>query len=88
MDHTFGKLISDPLKLTSHRANLNGVQHQHNISPQDPSPGESVNVYLVSASDPAIARIEPQLHSRRDGSTSGRQRRATDSLPKGTHRMG
>lgn len=58
MDFTFGKLISDALKLTSHRALLSGVQHQHNISPRDPAPGESVNVYVVTASDPAIERVE------------------------------
>ena len=42
MDFTFGKLISDDLKLTSHRANLKGVQHQHMIMPRDPVPGKSV----------------------------------------------
>ncbi|MCY3779430.1 MAG: alpha-amylase family glycosyl hydrolase [Chloroflexi bacterium] len=65
MDHTFGKLISDELKLTDHRANFNGLQHQHNISPLDPAPGESVNVYVVTASDTAIARIK--LHYTADG---------------------
>ncbi len=58
MDFTFGKLISDELKLTNHRANLSGVQHQHNISPPDPAPGEIVNIYIASASDPAIQRAE------------------------------
>ena len=58
MDHTFGKLISDQLKLTSHRANLSGVQHQHRITPRDPAPGEPVDLHLVSTSDPAIARAE------------------------------
>ena len=57
MDHTFGKLITDPLKLTSHRANLSGLQHQHRISPRDPLPGDSVTVYALSASQPAIERM-------------------------------
>lgn len=65
MDNTFGKLISDDLKLTNHRANLNGVQHQHNISPHDPLPGQPVNVYVATASDPAIAQVE--LHFTTDG---------------------
>lgn len=58
MDHTFGKLISDDLKLTGHRANLSGAQHQHMISPRDPAPGKSVDLYLVTTSDPAIERAE------------------------------
>ena len=58
MDNTFGKLISDPLKLTSHRANLSGAQHQHRISPRDPKPGESVTIHAVTASESAIERID------------------------------
>ena len=58
MDTTFGKLISDELKLTNHRALLSGIQHRHNISPQDPAPGEDVNIYIVSASDMAIEGAE------------------------------
>ncbi len=66
MDFTFGKLISDSLKLTNHRALLNGLQHRHNIFPLDPAPGESVNVYAVTASNPAIGRVE--LNYTTDGS--------------------
>ncbi len=58
MDHTFGKLISDSLKLTNHRANLQGLQHQHTISPRDPNPDEPVTIHAFSASDPAIASID------------------------------
>ncbi len=56
MDFTFGKLISDELKLTNHRASLNGIQHQHRISPLDPAPGEAVTAHLVSASDMPLER--------------------------------
>ncbi len=58
MDHTFGKTSSDGLKLTGHRANLSGAQHQHNISPRDPAPGDSVDIHLVTSSDPAVERAE------------------------------
>ena len=58
MDSTFGLFINDTLKLTHHRALLNGIQHRHNISPLDPAPGQSVNVYIVSASDMPIARAQ------------------------------
>lgn len=58
MDFTFGKLISDELKLTGHRANLSGVQHQHHISPRDPVPGKSVDLCLATTSEPAIERAE------------------------------
>lgn len=58
MDSTFGKLISDELKLTNHRALLSGLQHRHNISPPDPAPGESVNIYIVTRSAPAIESAE------------------------------
>ena len=57
MDFIFGKLVSDELKLTNHRAESNGIQHQHNISPLDPNPGESVTVRIVTASDPPIQRF-------------------------------
>ncbi len=66
MDFTFGKLISDGLKLENHRALLNGIQHRHNISPLDPAPGENVNVHLATASDPAI--VSAELRYTLDGS--------------------
>lgn len=56
MDNTFGKYSSDELKLINHRANLSGVQHQHNISPRDPAPGESVKVHMTTTSEPAIRK--------------------------------
>ena len=58
MDNTFGKLISDRLKLTNHRALLSGLQHRHNISPVDPAPGKSVNLYIVTTCEPAFDRAE------------------------------
>ncbi len=66
MDFTFGKLISDELKLSNHRADRAGLQHQHRISPLDPAPGETVTVHLRSTSAPAIERAA--LHFTTDGS--------------------
>lgn len=51
MDIIFGKLISDQLKLTTHRALRSGIQHQHDIRPQDPAPGDPVRIHLSSAND-------------------------------------
>ncbi len=58
MDIIFGKLISDALKLESHRADRAGIQHQHRISPLDPLPGESVTIHALSTSDPAVKSLE------------------------------
>jgi len=51
LDIIFGKLISDQLKLTTHRALRSGIQHQHDIWPLDPAPGEAVTIHLSSAND-------------------------------------
>ena len=51
MDIIFGKLISDPLKVTTHRALRSGIQHQHRIAPLDPAPGDTVTAHLTTASD-------------------------------------
>ena len=56
MDNTFGKYISDELKLTSHRAKLSGVQHQYRITPRDPLPSEGVSVHMTTTSEPAIRK--------------------------------
>lgn len=54
MDIIFGKLISDNLKLTTHRALRSGIQHQHDISPLDPAPDEAVTIQLTTANKPPI----------------------------------
>ena len=51
MDIIFGKLISDQLKLTTHRALRSGIQHQHAITPLDPAPEEPVAIHLTTAND-------------------------------------
>ena len=66
MDIIFGKLISDQLKLTTHRALRSGIQHQHRITPLDPAPGEPVAAHLSSASDLPI--VSAQLRYTTDGS--------------------
>lgn len=58
MDTIFGKLISDPLKVETHRALRDGIQHQHDISPLDPAPGEAVTVRVLTGGAPAIDSIE------------------------------
>ena len=78
VDNTFGKLISDPLKLTNHRANLSGLQHQHRITPRDPKPGERVTVHAATASASAIERIE--LKYTVDGSDPRRQQSEAHSI--------
>ncbi|MCY4146303.1 MAG: alpha-amylase family glycosyl hydrolase [Chloroflexi bacterium] len=51
MDIIFGKLISDQLKLTTHRALRSGIQHQHDIRPLDPTPDDAVTIHLTTAND-------------------------------------
>ena len=51
MDFVFGKLINDELKLTHHRASRSGIQHQHRITPADPTPTDNVTVHFVTSSD-------------------------------------
>ena len=51
MDIIFGKLISDSLKLTTHRALRSGIQHQHAITPLDPEPADPVAVHLTTTND-------------------------------------
>ncbi len=65
MDIIFGKLISDELKVTTHRALRSGIQHQHDIWPLDPAPGEAVTARLTSASDLPI--LSAQLRYTTDG---------------------
>lgn len=44
----FGTLATDQLKLMHHRASRRGLQHQHELSPRDPEPGQAITltVYL------------------------------------------
>ncbi len=66
MDFVFGKLISDELKLTYHRASRPGVQHLHRITPADPSPPDAVTVQVVTSGDFHIQRVA--LYYTTDGS--------------------
>ncbi len=43
-EFTFGTLATDELKLIHHRAALQGLQHAHDLSPQDPKPGQPVTL--------------------------------------------
>jgi len=79
MDIMFGQYHSDELKLLHHRADRIGLQHQHRISPADPSPGEPVQVLLRSSSEPAIADAELLFTS--DGSDPRTATASVQRLP-------
>lgn len=66
MDFVFGTLINDELKLSSHRAERRGVQHQHVISPIDPKPHEAVTLTVVT--DSSVRADEITLYFTTDGS--------------------
>ena len=66
MDFVFGSLSNDKLKLTNHRAERRGVQHQHHITPLDPSPGEAVTVSIVISGE--IQADAAALYYTTDGS--------------------
>ncbi len=51
-EFTFGTLATDELKLTHHRAAQRGLQHDHQLEPYDPLPGQPVTV---------TARVGPDL---------------------------
>ncbi|MCY3572681.1 MAG: alpha-amylase family glycosyl hydrolase [Chloroflexi bacterium] len=57
MDIIFGKLISDSLKLETHRALCSGIQHQHEIRPLDPGPDDPVAIHLTTANDLPIDSV-------------------------------
>jgi cyclomaltodextrinase / maltogenic alpha-amylase / neopullulanase len=48
MDFAFGTYSNDTLKIANHRAVRTGVQHQHQITPIDPTPADDVIVQIVT----------------------------------------
>ena len=68
----FGTLATDELKLVHHRASRSGLQHEHNLRPSDPQPGQPITLtvhvgpdldaeqaacyYTLDGSEPAGAR--------------------------------
>ncbi len=42
----FGTLATDQLKLIHHRTRHRGLQHAHDISPRDPTPGQAITLTL------------------------------------------
>ena len=63
MDIIFGKLISDELKLTTHRALRSGIQHQHCITPLDPAPGDARRRPFDLRQRPAHRQRAAALHN-------------------------
>lgn len=51
MDFVFGTLATDELKLIHHRVARRGVQHNHDIEPRDPLPGEPVTLRVRVGQD-------------------------------------
>ena len=43
-EFTFGTLATDELKVVHHRAARRGLQHNHDLYPRDPEPGQAVVV--------------------------------------------
>jgi cyclomaltodextrinase len=73
-EFTFGTLATDELKVVHHRAARRGLQHNHDLRPRDPEPGQPLTLtvrvgpdldgdqvacyYTLDGSDPAGARGE------------------------------
>ncbi len=51
MDHIFGTLATDELKLLDHRVALRGLHHAHDIEPLDPVPDQPVTLTVRIGSD-------------------------------------
>ncbi len=50
-EFTFGSLATDELKLIHHRAARRGLQHQWDLQPQDPEPGQPVTLTVTAGPD-------------------------------------
>ncbi len=57
MDIIFGTYSTDELKLLHHRANRQGVQHQHALSPADPVPNAPVTLSVLVGADTAFDHL-------------------------------
>ncbi|MCI0713926.1 MAG: alpha-amylase [Chloroflexi bacterium] len=51
MDIIFGTFATDELKLVHHRAKRRGLQHNFEINPRDPKPGEAVMLSVTTGPD-------------------------------------
>lgn len=65
-EFTFGTLATDELKLVHHRAFHRGLQHQHDLDPRDPLPGEPV--ILTVHTGPDLAPTDVACYYTTDGS--------------------
>lgn len=57
MDHIFGTLATDDLKLIHHRIRRHGLQHGFHISPHDPKPGEKVTISVVTGGNLPVSHV-------------------------------
>ncbi len=55
-EHIFGTYATDALKLVHHRAMRRGLQHRHDLAPQDPAPGQPVTLTVRAGPDLAVDR--------------------------------
>jgi hypothetical protein len=53
----FGTFATDELKLMHHRASQAGVQHQHNLTPRDPLPGQPITVTARTGSTLSVDHV-------------------------------
>ncbi|MBK8024317.1 MAG: hypothetical protein IPK19_23515 [Chloroflexi bacterium] len=67
MDHIFGTLSTDALKLLYHRVGRRGIQHRGEIAPRDPEPGQPVTIEALTGEDSGAANVAVYYTS--DGST-------------------
>jgi cyclomaltodextrinase len=77
MDFVFGNLVNDELKLSSHRAERRGIQHQHVMTPADPQPHDTVTITVVTDSLLEIDQVA--LYYTTDGSDPAGSRGAVSN---------
>ncbi len=53
----FGTLATDQLKLMHHRARHHGLQHAHEVFPQDPQPGQPITLTVHVGTDVTVDRV-------------------------------
>jgi hypothetical protein len=75
MDFIFGTLATDELKLIHHRVLRRGVQHNHDMTPRDPQPGDVVTFTVRVGQDVDAEHVS--LYYTTDGSSPEGKRGAS-----------
>ena len=77
MEFIFGTLANDELKLAHHRAKRRGLQHDFELQPRDPQPGQAVTLTVRSSQELGLEQLA--CYYTRDGSEPSGRRGVADN---------